>query len=77
MRRSRVPFRELHDVAVRPGALEHEAGVRVAAASSRMTGVETGEPISSSGLATNVSRANGSSAAALAVAASVRSARSA
>ena len=43
-----------------------------------MTGVETGEPISSSGLATKVSRANGSVGPPLSPApASVRSARSA
>ena len=48
------------DVAVRPGALEDEARRRRRAAASPMCGVEVGEPISSSGLATNVSRSNGS-----------------
>ena len=42
------------DVAVRPGALEDEARVGVARPASAMWGVDDGEPISSSGLATNV-----------------------
>ena len=52
-----------HDVAVGAGALEHQRDVARRRRCSRMCGVEVGEPISSSGLATKTSRSNGSAAA--------------
>ena len=47
------PLARRHDVAVGAGALEDERDVGVARRSSRMCGVDVGEPISSSGLAMN------------------------
>ncbi len=53
-----MPFR---DETMSPLARAHSrtSAASTSAASARMCGVEVGEPISSSGLATNVSRSNG------------------
>ena len=52
------PLAGRHDVAVGPGALEDEARVDVLGRRPDV-GVDEGDPISSSGLAMNVSRSNG------------------
>ena len=63
MSRSTLPLRERHDVAVGARALEDEAGVRIDGEATDVR-VDAGEPISSSGLATNTRRAERQPAAA-------------